>query len=436
VTALTVPGIVVVYHRPDYKLTPRPFTDAATVREHIHAFAAHSRFAVWEINTDTGFPRGLAELKPSILMLHYSMFGSGLSLLGEQMHEFVRSSDAFKVAFFQDEFQYCRHRFGLVNDLGIDLVYTHVRPQDIPEVWGRFAPRTTARFNYPGYVDHTMLDAARAYALPQGERDIDVGYRGRPLPPVMGSGALEKSIIGERFSELARATNLRVDIDTSEEGRLYGPAWYRFLGRCRAVLGVESGTSYLDLEDEVRLDYDKRVAEGRPVTLEALNEGPLGRWDHNFSYRTISPRHFEAAAFRICQVLFEGEYSGVLQPMVHYLPLKKDFSNFGQVVSWLGEAHVRQEIVENAHRDLIRSGRYSYERFVRDVDDELVAAGLNTAIEPAQRALVDGALRRGRVRRRARTEARYLHYAALGVVARLLLRFRTARGRLRSLRLS
>ena len=61
-------------------------------------------------------------------------------------------------------------------------------------------------------------------------------------------------------------------------------------------------------------------------------QGPLGRWDDNFSYRTISPRHFEAAAFRICQVMFEGEYSDVLRPMVHYVPLKKDFSNFDQVV--------------------------------------------------------------------------------------------------------
>ena len=78
-------------------------------------------------------------------------------------------------------------------------------------------------------------------------------------------------------------------------------------------------------------------ASGRPVTLEALQEGALGRWDHNFSYRTISPRHFEAAAFRICQVLFEGEYSGVLRPMVHYIPLKKDFSNFDQVVGLIGD---------------------------------------------------------------------------------------------------
>lgn len=413
-----VPGVLVVYHRPDRRLTRRPFSDAATVREHIHAFAAHSRFAVWEVNADLGFPSGLTEIHPTAVFLHYSLYSPEGYTLGRVMNEFVRSVDAFKVAFFQDEFHYCRQRFDFVNEMGIDLIYTHVHSEDIPAVWGRYTPGAAARFNYPGYVDQEMVGAARRFSRPDTERDIDVGYRGRPLHPYMGSGSVEKVTIGERFKELAARTGLTVDIDTSERGRLYGDDWYRFLGRCRAVLGVESGTSYLDLEDEVLRDYQARTAEGRPVTLEALQDGPLGHWDHNFSYRTISPRHFEAAAFRICQVLFEGEYSGVLEPMVHYIPLKKDFSNFDQVVELIRDSRARGEIVENAHRDLIRSGEYSYDRFVAGVDRDLMAAGVDPAVEAARRAMLDAALRRGRVRRRMRTEARYLTVAPRTAIVR------------------
>jgi hypothetical protein len=423
-----IPGILVVYHRPDYKLTPKPFQDAATVREHIHSFADHSRFAVSELNTDLGFPRALTEVHPTVVLLHYSLFGSGVYLLGADLIDFLRATDAFKVAFFQDEFYYCRLRFGFVNDVGVDLVYTHVHPENIPDVWGRYAPNTTARFNYPGYVDTAMVEAAGRFALPETQRDIDVGYRGRPLQPYMGSGSLEKVVIGERFERLAAGTRLVVDVDNTEEGRLYGDDWYRFLGRCRSVLGVESGTSYIDLEDEVLTDYRTRVVQGRPLTLEALQQGPLGRWDHNFSYRTISPRHFEAAAFRICQILFEGEYSGVLQPMVHYVPLKKDFSNFDEVVRRISDPRVRAEITENAHRDLIRSGRYSYGRFVATVDDDLVAAGLDPAVKPHHRATFERALRQGRLRRRARTEARYLRSGAAAVVYRRVLRVRKLLG--------
>jgi hypothetical protein len=271
-----------------------------------------------------------------------------------------------------------------------------------------------------------MVDAARRFSRPDADRDIDVGYRGRPLHPYMGSGSVEKAIIGDRFAQLAARTGLAIDIDTSERGRLYGDQWYRFLGRCRAILGVESGTSYLDLEDQVLHDYQARVAAGRPVTLEDLEQGPLGRWDGNFSYRTISPRHFEAAAFRICQVLFEGDYSGVLAPMVHYVPLKKDFSNFDEVVALVGDRHAREEIVENAHRDLIRSGDYSYERFVAGIDDHLIEVGLDPVIGGAERAALDAALRRGRLARRLRTEALYMSVGPRLAIARRVPRARKA----------
>lgn len=416
--ARTVPGVLVVYHRPDIMFPLWPFADAATVREHIHAFSTHSQFPVWEVNTSLGFPSHLRRLHPEIVILHYSLWATTGYFIPAAMKRWLERIDAFKLAFFQDEFHYCKQRFKFVNDVGVDLIYTHVHPEDIPHVWGSYTPRARARFNYPGYVDSEMVAAAATFARPEAERDIDVGYRGRPLHPYMGSGSLEKSFIGERFKELAAGTGLRLDIDTSEEGRLYGDDWYRFLGRSRAVLGVESGTSYIDLEDEVLHDYEARLADGRRVTLEALQEGALGRWDHNYSYRTISPRHFEAAAFRILQVMFEGEYSGVLQPMVHYVPLKKDFSNFDQVVALIGDRDAREEIVENAHRDLIRSDTYSYKQFVAGVDDDLLAAGLRPVVNAAQRAAVVRVLRRGRLRRRVVAEARHLSIIPRLIIAR------------------
>ncbi len=118
-------------------------------------------------------------------------------------------------------------------------------------------------------------------------------------------------------------------------------------------------------------------------------------------------------------MLFEGEYSGVLRPMVHYIPLKKDFSNFDQVVGLIGDPGVRAEIVENAHRDLIRSGRYSYEQFVAGVDDDLATAGFTPASPTrAQRAELDHALGWGQLWRRTLSEARYLSVVPRLIIAR------------------
>jgi hypothetical protein len=391
--------VLVIYHRP----TERRYIDASTVREHIHAFKRHSRFRVWEANAALGFSSELDAARPGAIVLHYSLFGSGQYRLDEGLLEWLRGRpEALKIAFFQDEHYFCQMRFGFVNDYEIDLVYTHVSPQHIPEVWGRYTPKARAIFNIPGYVDDDLLVAARRFARPDAERDIDVGYRGRPLPAHMGAGSQEKRVIGERFKALAAATPLRVDIETDEQHRIYGDAWYRFLGRSRATLGVESGVSFIDLEDECYAEYRQLRAKGREPTLEELQAGALGRWDGNIPYRTLGPRHLEAAAFRVCQILYEGEYSGAMQPMVHYIPLAKDFSNFDEVVRTLRDPALRQRLTDRAHEDLIASGRYSYATFVHQVDQELLQAGLDPQVTPSERSAVTAALRKGSRRRTAR----------------------------------
>jgi hypothetical protein len=426
---MTRPGtVLLLYHRP----TQWRFKDAATVREHIHSFKRHSRFPVWEVNVEHGFPPGLEGAEPGAVILHYSMFGSGNYRLDERFLAWLRTrSDTLKVAFFQDEFYYCQKRFAFVNDTGIDLVFTHVMPDHIPEVWGRYTPEARAVFNLPGYVDDRLLAAARRFARPEDERDIDVGYRGRALPVHMGAGSQEKRVIGERVRELAAGSGLRLDIETAEESRIYGKDWYRFLGRCRATLGVESGVSFMDLEDECHAEYLRLHEQGRDPTLEELRAGALGRWDGNVPYRTIGPRHLEAAAFRICQVLFEGEYSGAMEPMVHYVPLAKDFSNFQGVLDVLRDPHRRREIVERAHADLIASGRYSYAGFIRQVDEQLLEAGLAPAARRHRRTM-NRAVTKRRLRRRAKAHAgRSLElamYVVWRVVAPISLRVRRLLG--------
>ena len=97
-------------------------------------------------------------------------------------------------------------------------------------------------------------------------------------------------------------------------------------------------------------------------------------------YRTVSPRVFEAAATGTCQILFEGKYSGVVEPWVHYLPLHKDFSNFDEIIRLYRDEEVRRQLVQQAERDLIASGAYSYRHFIAQFDAGLETAGLRTQI--------------------------------------------------------
>jgi hypothetical protein len=388
--------VLLLYHRP---IAPW-LKDASTVREHLHAFAQHSRHRVCELNIDVGFPPGLARLDFDAILLHYSVFGMQYYRLAGPWLEYLDGSDAYKVAFFQDECTRCRRRFAFLNRHAIDCVYTCLEPSEFAKVYGRYTNVPQLESNLPGYVSDQLVDIGRRFTIPLARRTVDVGYRGRPLPAYLGRGALEKHQIGVRFGALAAGSGLRLDLAAGEGDRLYGDDWYRFMANCRCVLGVESGVSAFDLEDEVFDEYTRRQAEGLPVGADDLQT--LAAWEDVVYYRTISPRHFEAAALRVCQVLFEGRYSGILEPMRHYIPLKKDFSNFEEVVTLIRDDDVVRQIAENAHRDLIESGAYSYARFVAGVDATLDAAGVAAAPTPAAEAALSEALSRGRTWRRWR----------------------------------
>ena len=189
------------------------------------------------------------------------------------------------------------------------------------------------------------------------------------------------------------ASGLRLDLAAGEHDRLYGDDWYRFMANCRCVLGVESGVSCFDLEDEVLDEYNARRRAGLPVGIDDLETLP--RWEDVVYYRTVSPRHFEAAALRADQVLFEGRYSGVMEPMVHYIPLRKDFSNVDEVIRLIRDDDVCHELADNAYRDLIASGEWSYAQFVAGVDATLDAA-IAAPPTPAVEEIVRRQLSRGR----------------------------------------
>ena len=88
----------------------------------------------------------------------------------------------------------------------------------------------------------------------------------------------------------------------------------------------------------------------------------------------VSPRVFEAIACRTPLVLFDGQYSGVVQPYTHFIPLRRDGSNLDEVITLLRDDKEVDAMVERAYADVLASGRFGHRAFVRMVDDEIAAA--------------------------------------------------------------
>jgi hypothetical protein len=90
----------------------------------------------------------------------------------------------------------------------------------------------------------------------------------------------------------------------------------------------------------------------------------------------VSPRIFEAIFCGTALILFDGEYSGVVKPDLHFIPLRKDFSNLEEVFKKLEDDDEIQLMTDRAFEEVIGSGRYSFSRFISNFDLVLDAQAL------------------------------------------------------------
>ncbi len=92
-----------------------------------------------------------------------------------------------RVAFFQDEQAYLPERIDFCREYGIDLIYTCIEAPHAERVYAPSGAERVVTY-LPGYVSRELA----AQRPPQGERPIDIGYRGRKPPP-RGRGRRSRS---------------------------------------------------------------------------------------------------------------------------------------------------------------------------------------------------------------------------------------------------
>lgn len=88
--------------------------------------------------------------------------------------------------------------------------------------------------------------------------------------------------------------------------------------------------------------------------------------------RIISGHNVEAAGTKTVQILFEGHYNGYFAPDVHYIPLKKDFSNIDDVMGKFRDAEYCRRVVENAYE--VAVSELTYPKLIDKFHTALVSA--------------------------------------------------------------
>lgn len=365
--------------------------DASTVSDHLDAFTDFSSHKVTQLSFIRQLPKRLDLGRFDVVIIHYTVAIGYMSehYIDQEAKLKIRDFDGLKVVFIQDEYRAVNAVLATLEFLKADVLFTCVPGEEIEKVYPkRVLPGVVKVNTLTGYVPSKLLD----YPTPKmADRKIDVGYRTRKPPFWLGELGYEKWQISDRFQALAQSEGLNLDLSYDESRRIYGERWTEFVASCKTMLGVESGASVFDFEGNLQRQVDAYVSERPDATFHEVQEKFLQPYEGLIRLNQISPRCFEAAALRTVLVLFEGEYSGILQPWRHFIPLKKDFSNLEEVIAKIKDDDFLQEMADRTFTEVANNPKYSYRVFVSSFDETISDAFVNAhkipvanPYEPAQ----------------------------------------------------
>ena len=361
-------NILMVYAYSEY-----PFR--STTWEHLRSFEKYSGCHIFYLNLINGSVPWYARTVDFDLVIFDTLFLSrhwhGPQYFSRLLRRArpIKDIRAVKVMLPQDEFLYSDLYCEFIREFGISIVFS-VAPES---EWRRIYSsvdftKTTFHRVLPGYLDDAKLPLLIKLGRNVNGRPINIGYRtaGRPHFWFGRHGYLKQRIADEVLAA-AKIRNLPVDISTSGANTIHGDAWYEYLSSCRYTIGSEGGTSMIDPDGSIRARVDQFLRAHPEADFGAVEQACFPGVDGTCMLLAISPRHLEACATRTCQILVEGTYNGILVAGRHYIPIKTDLSNVGEVLDTLGDESIRHEIIDNAYKDIVEAGNYTYSAFVRFV---------------------------------------------------------------------
>ena len=345
-------------------------TFTSTVFEHLNSFSKYSEHSWFYIDY-----RNLNSDKINlscfdIVVIHYSV-RLPFDQLSNSLIQKLNIFQGLKLLFIQDEYEHTNKAKKNMRKVKFHLIFTVVPDKSIPLIYPpNDFPGTTFISNLTGYVPDDLNIDVNNYT-PPSKRSCIIAYRGRPLPIKFGRLGQDKINIGKQVKANCKSKGIKHDIAWKEEDRIYGNAWYQFIISSKAMLGTESGSNVFDWDGNLQDKIDKYKKKNLFCNEQEIYDAVVRSEELDGTMNQISPRVFEMIAARTVMILYEGNYSGVLTPHKHYIPLKKDFSNLDEVFSLLNDGDYIDKMVEKTYEDIINSNKYSYQTFIKMIDKQI-----------------------------------------------------------------
>jgi hypothetical protein len=255
------------------------------------------------------------------------------------------------IYFPRNEFKNFRRKRAFIKLAKVDLVASQLPLESAEYLYGDLAKVIS--------LPHALNPKVFQPSVTFEKRRITIGGRSDVYPSFLLDES--RNAIDHFLRKVGKLRpGIIVDYSTRLQDRFDRKGWSAFLGQCQFTISSEAGGIYVDKTDRLQHSIE-RYLKGHPVVpVEEVREQFREQLRVLPSGKCISSRHFEAIGTQTCQILAEGHYSGIIQPNVHYIELKKDHSNIEEVLRSMENRRRVREITEAVFRLVVSEHTYSH----------------------------------------------------------------------------
>lgn len=281
-------------------------------------------------------------------------------------YDFVRLSHATKIALPQDDYDCSSRLEEWVMNWNVDRVYS-VCADQTEALYEKYSKVGEVKVGYTSYISQKWIDSWEQ-PKPHQSRSIDVSYRTHDLSAMRCSLRNLKFEIATRFTNKIKliAPDLKLDMSSKLEDLIPGSGWHDFMEDSKFCLTTPSGSSVLDHTGRVRARVSEFCEANQEASFKDVKEACLKNLE-NIHYTAISPRNIEAALAETVQIATPGKYSGLMRPLVHYIPLDEDCSNIRSVFEMMQNTALVREIQLNCKKSILSEPRLRVQNMAREL---------------------------------------------------------------------
>lgn len=323
-------------------------------------------------DADLPFPNYLKSIEYELIILGptflCSRYNSKIFKHILNNYNFIKYSNSCKIALPQDDYDCAGILDNWMMDWKISRIYTIC-----PEYWDILYPLSSKcidiKLGYTGYISNSWIDNWKT-PKKQLDRKIDISYRASKLPANFGKLGQLKSEIATTFKEaFGDPGHLIFDISTDYKDIISGTYWHKFIENSKFCLVTPSGSSILDINNNIRQSVETFTNIYPNASFSEIEKNCFSGLDGKFEFSMVSPRNIEAALAKTIQIAVKGNYSGLMKPFEHYIPLDRDCSNILEVKKMITDKDFTSNIANKCKDIFLSEPRLRQENFVKEMID-------------------------------------------------------------------